>query len=193
MFTGLIQAIGHVDFIGKTSVGLRLSIQAPFAESLQLGESVAVNGVCLTVNDVWEGAFAADVMPETVDVTTLSQLKEKDPVNLERALKVGDHLGGHYVQGHVDGVATVADFSIDELGARLNIEPPSSLMKYIAHKGSVTLNGVSLTVSGITKTTCEVSLVPHTLQETTLRSLNKGDVVNVEVDLLARYIEQLNV
>lgn len=193
MFTGLIQAIGHVDFIGKTSVGLRLSIQAPFAESLQLGESVAVNGVCLTVNDVWEGAFAADVMPETVDVTTLSQLKEKDPVNLERALKVGDHLGGHYVQGHVDGVATVADFSIDELGARLNIEPPSSLMKYIAHKGSVALNGVSLTVSGITKTTCEVSLVPHTLQETTLRSLNKGDVVNVEVDLLARYIEQLNV
>jgi riboflavin synthase len=193
MFTGLIQAIGHVDFIGKTSVGLRLSIQAPFAESLQLGESVAVNGVCLTVNDVWEGAFAADVMPETVDVTTLSQLKEKDPVNLERALKVGDHLGGHYVQGHVDGVATVVGFSIDELGARLNIEPPSSLMKYIAHKGSVALNGVSLTVSGITKTTCEVSLVPHTLQETTLKSLEKGDVVNVEVDLLARYIEQLNV
>ena len=121
MFTGLIQALGCVDFVGKTESGLRLSIQAPFADSLEIGESVAVDGVCLTVSDVWEGAFAADVMPETLKLTTLPQFKEKDLVNLERALKVGDHLGGHYVQGHVDGVATVIDFSNGKSGVCLKI------------------------------------------------------------------------
>lgn len=191
MFTGLIQAIGCVSEVTETDARKRFTIEAPFAGELQVGESVAVAGTCLTVTEATKGAFMADVMPETLANTTLGVLESGASVNLERALLASDRLGGHFVQGHVDGVGTVLGITKDKKGWRVEITPPLPLLKYIAHKGSITIDGVSLTVSGLKDDAFEVSLIPHTLENTTLADLSEDDKVNLEVDVLARYLEQL--
>jgi riboflavin synthase len=191
MFTGLIEAVGKISDATRTQQGLRMEIEAPFVDELEMGESVAINGVCLTVTSFGEGKFAADVIPESLDKTTLGHVQAGSTVNLERALKVGARLGGHFVLGHVDGVGLISKIVTSDSETRLVIEPPSSLLKFIANKGSVVLNGVSLTVSDVTDSTFEVSLVPHTLKETTLGNLEDSDIVNIEVDVLARYMDRL--
>lgn len=198
MFTGLIEAVGKV--VGASP---RLRIEAPFSHELKDGESVAVDGVCLTTvgtsgtkDEGGAACFEAEVVAETLSRTTLGILREGDPVNLERALKIGDRLGGHFVQGHVDGVGKVVDLRKEGDDVRLFVAIPASLRRFVAEKGSIALSGVSLTVVSVSrdesKPLVEVALIPHTLAHTTLGKLEKGDGVNVEVDLLARYIQGLN-
>ena len=198
MFTGLIQAIGRVSEVEETDAGKKFSIHAMFSADLQVGESVAVNGVCLTVAEVEKGpegapngAFRADVMSETLGCTTLDKIEIGAKVNLERALSVGDRLGGHFVQGHVDGVGTILSIMDDKSNWRVEIIPPLPLLKYIAHKGSIAIDGVSLTVSAVKNDAFEISLIPHTLENTIFSDYKEGDKVNLEVDLLARYLEKL--
>ena len=192
MFTGLIEEKGRIKSIDKTSSGIRFGVLALFASDLALGESVAVNGVCLTVAECAHDFFEAEVIPASLEVTTLGDLVAGVEVNLERALKVGDRLGGHFLQGHVDGIGKVIRVTGDDSGHRLEIAPPAPLLKYLALKGSVVVDGVSLTVSAVSNKYFEVALVPHTLDSTTLGGLREGGRVNLEVDLLARYLEQLN-
>lgn len=192
MFTGLIQAVGRVSDVQNSNAGVRLLIEASFSSDLELGESVAVNGVCLTVTASDKNSFGVDIVPESLDRSALFNLKMDDHVNLERALKVGDRLGGHFVSGHVDGVGVVAEVIEDDSGRRLRIQLPEGLRRFVAMKGSITIQGVSLTVSDLFEGGFEVALIPHTLVETTLDRLGAGDKVNLEIDLLARYLDQLN-
>jgi riboflavin synthase len=187
MFTGIVEATGSLSRAGGSSEGFRATLLAPFA-GLELGESVAVNGVCLTVSALVAGGFEADVSPETCRRTTLGSLPEPAAVNLERALALGDRLGGHLVSGHVDGLARV--IRSERRGENLWVElrPPPELARYIAEKGSVTLDGVSLTVNRLSEGGFELMLVPHTLAVTTLRSLAPGSELNLEIDLVARYV-----
>ena len=191
MFTGLIEAVGKVANVVRDradAAGLmRLRIEAPFSKELQIGESVSVGGVCLTVVERGEGWFEVDVVAETLDRTTLGDLKIENFVNLERALKVGDRLGGHFVQGHVDGVGEV----VTPGDVRLRVSLLPDLSRYVAEKGSITVCGVSLTVAKVESDYFEVALIPHTLENTTLGHLHEGDRVNLEVDLLARYLKNL--
>lgn len=191
MFTGLIQEIGVVDSAHLTPEGLRVSIVCSFATALTLGESVAVHGVCLTVSTIRDGVFVAVVVPSTLKATTLGSLARGSKVHLERALQVGDRLGGHFVLGHADGTGQVTECVKDTSGVRLRIRPPRGLIRFIAPKGSITVDGVSLTVSRLARGAFEVALVPHTLKSTTLGALDKGDCVNLEVDVLARTLDTL--
>ncbi len=191
MFTGLIEAVGKVAGVTHAKAGsagrlVRLRIKAPFSSELQIGESVAVEGVCLTMVARGKGWFEVDVVPETLDRTMLGDLEVGGLVNLERALKIGDRLGGHFVQGHVNGVGRVEDG-----GRGLRISFPHPLRRYIAEKGSITISGVSLTVAMVGSDFFEVALIPHTLKSTTLGHAKVGDRVNLEVDLLARYLDVL--
>ena len=188
MFTGLIQFVSRVSEIVETDAGKRFFIDASF--QVEVGESVAVDGACLTA--VNKGSFVADVIPETLGVTTLGDLEVGSSVNLERALRAGDRLGGHFVQGHVDGMGTVLNVIDDNDGRRIEITPPLPLLKYIAHKGSIAINGVSLTVSKVKDDAFEIALIPHTLENTNLGDLQIDSKVNLEVDMLARYLEKLN-
>jgi riboflavin synthase len=187
MFTGIVEAKGQLRKTSSAGDGFRATITAPFA-GLALGESVAVNGVCLTVAALAASGFEADVSPETARVTTLAGLPEVSEVNLERALSAGSRLGGHFVSGHVDGIARV--FRREPAGdaVLVEVEPPSELARYIAPKGSVTLDGVSLTVNRAQAGRFELMLVPHTLSVTTLKSWKRDTLVNLEVDVLARYV-----
>ncbi len=190
MFTGLIQSVNRISEIIETDDGKKFAIKASFAP--EIGESIAIDGVCLTVATVSDGGFVADVMPETLGGTTLGNFEVGAQVNLERALQVGDRLGGHFVQGHVDGIGTVLNITNDEDGQRIEITPPLHLLKYIAHKGSIAINGVSLTISKVKDDAFEVALIPHTLENTNLDELKVDARVNLEVDMLARYLEKLN-
>jgi len=192
MFTGLVEAVGKVTAVTTRRGARRLSIAAalpggPYAQ----GESIAVDGVCLTVSAFGADAFQADAIPETLSRTTLGDLRAGRPVNLERALRLGDRLGGHLVQGHVDATARVREVRAGGADYRLRIELPEALRRFVAFKGSVAVHGVSLTVSAAADDAFEVALVPETLARTTLGRLRRGDRVNVEVDLLARYLERL--
>jgi riboflavin synthase len=192
MFTGLIEGMGRVAAVIPGEGLTRLTVETPFAgDALTPGESIAVDGVCLTAAAVDAHGFSADAVAETLRLTTLSALRPGDPVNLERALRVGDRLGGHLVQGHVDGTAEVLE--VRRLGGdvRLRVSLPAALGPYVALKGSIALSGVSLTVAGLEPGAFTVALVPETLSRTTLGRLGAGGRVNVEVDLLARYLEGL--
>jgi riboflavin synthase len=187
MFTGIVEATGQLRKTSSAGQGFRATIVAPFA-GLALGESVAVNGVCLTVAALAPSGFEADVSPETARVTTLAGLPEVSEVNLERALSAGSRLGGHFVSGHVDGIARVRRRGPAGDAVLVEVEPPSELARFIAPKGSVTLDGVSLTVNRTGPSHFELMLVPHTLSVTTLKSWKRDTLVNLEVDVLARYV-----
>jgi len=187
MFSGLVAAVGRVERIDAGESSARLAVACPLA-TLALGESISVSGACLTVAALVPGGFAADLSRETLDRTTLGRLAQGDSVNLERSLALGERLGGHLVTGHVDGLARV--LRLERAGGALGVEleGPAALLRFVAEKGSVTLDGVSLTVNRVAGTRFDVMLIPHTLEVTTLGSLVVGRELNLEVDLVARYV-----
>lgn len=193
MFTGIVATTGIVQ--EKTSLGgdIRLLIEAGSLEfdACRMGDSISVSGVCLTMLEPGGHCFAADISAETLELTTLGSITAGKPVNLELALTLADRLGGHLVTGHVDGIARLVSRTPDGRAERFEFEVPAGLEKYVARKGSVCIDGVSLTVNDVTLKKFSVCLIPHTLSITTLGSLQPGDGVNLEVDLVARYVERL--
>lgn len=192
MFTGIVAAMGTVERLETAGGGARVFVNAGALDlsDAVVGESIAVGGVCLTVTALEKAGFAADVSGETLAATTLGGLEPGSRVNLERALRVGDRLGGHLVTGHVDGVGEVKNLASEGESRRLVLRVPGELAQYVARKGSLTVDGVSLTVNTVEATECGINLVPHTLSVTTLGRLEPGDRVNLEVDLIARYLER---
>ena len=191
MFTGIVRELGRVDDVERNEAGARLRISGAVASKLATGDSVSVEGACLTVAGLDGDAFEADVMNQTLSLTTLGELTAGDPVNLEPALRAGEPLGGHIVQGHVDGVAEVVSAADDGIARRLGVRVPDGLERYAVEHGSVTLAGVSLTVAAVDGDRLEVSLIPETLERTTLRAATEGKKLNLELDVLARYVERL--
>ncbi|MBC7945975.1 MAG: riboflavin synthase [Burkholderiales bacterium] len=190
MFTGIIETLGKIVGIAPSEAGYRAAIASSLVLSdVRVGDSIAVNGICLTVIAIEQNVFSVDVSAETISCT--SGFQQDDSVNLEKALRISDRLGGHWVSGHVDGVADVARFEPVGDNVLLRIAPPHELMKYIASKGSITVNGVSLTVNAVDGESFSVNLVPHTLRATNLHALVRGSKVNLEIDMLARYVERL--
>jgi riboflavin synthase len=194
MFTGLISYLGNVKSIELNGDSAKLIITNPeICEEIKVGDSVAVNGVCLTVTEFDSSGFAVDVMVQTLNLTSTGKLKAGDLVNLELATKSSDRLGGHIVQGHVDGVAQVAAIAQEPKWQRMDIKLPKALMKYVVAQGSITVEGVSLTVGQLDDDADQVSvwLIPETLAKTNLSSKQVGDLLNIEVDVLAKYVERL--
>ncbi len=193
MFTGLIQAIGEIERLVPVGGDMRLSVRAGQLDlgAVRLGDSIAVNGVCLTVVELDGGRFVADVSRETLANTTLGGLASGTQVNLETALTLSTPLGGHLVSGHVDGVGHVLEVREDARSWRLQIHAPGELSRYIAHKGSICVDGTSLTVNRVVGAVFDLNIVPHTLTETIIGAYRAGTRVNLEVDLLARYLERL--
>ena len=193
MFTGIVEAVGTVSALTKRGGDVELLIEAgaSFLAEAKLGDSISVAGACLTVTRLAGATFAADVSTETLARTSLGGRAPGQPVNLERALRAGAALGGHYVTGHIDGIARLLDASEDARSQRLVFEVPGELARYLAPKGSVTLEGVSLTVNEVDGDRFGVNLIPHTRAVTTLGRLKVGDPVNLEVDIIARYVERL--
>ncbi|NBV89823.1 MAG: riboflavin synthase [Actinobacteria bacterium] len=193
MFTGIVEELGEVVSITELAdQSSRLTINGPLAVSdAGLGDSIAVNGVCLTAVELTQSTFSADVMRETLIRSTLGALKVGDSVNLERPVTLATRLGGHLVQGHVDGVGTIVNREPSENWEVVTISADASLLRYVVEKGSITVDGVSLTVSAITETTFSVSLIPATLAKTTLGLRAVGEQVNLEVDMVAKYLEKL--
>jgi riboflavin synthase len=190
MFTGIIRELGEVEAVDNSADGARLRVRAGLASELGEGDSVSVNGACLTATSVQDGVFEAEVMHQTLELTTLGELKPGSNVNLELPLRAADRLGGHVVQGHVDGTATIAEIADDGFAKRVRIELPEELLPYLVEHGSIAIEGVSLTVADLDDPVVEVSLIPETLERTTLGDLGSGDRVNVECDVLARYVRR---
>jgi riboflavin synthase len=193
MFTGLVQDLGMVTAIDAAGEGVRLSVETKLAGELAEGDSIAVNGVCLTATVIDELSFRADVMNETLRRSSLAGAEAGSRVNLELPLRAADRLGGHFVQGHVDGVGSVWDVRDDGFARVVTIGVPADLLRYVVEKGSIAIDGVSLTVSGLGDDWLQVSLIPETLERTTLGDAETGRPVNLEVDVLAKYIERLAV
>ncbi|MFM8841442.1 MAG: riboflavin synthase [Actinomycetota bacterium] len=193
MFTGLIQDLGFVRALDLKRESAVIEVKTILAEKISLGDSVAVDGVCLTATGVNADSFTADVMIQTLKVTSLERIKEGSKVNLELARAVDERLGGHIVQGHVDGVGVVKSLNEGEKWWRLDVEIPRHLRRYIVNQGSITINGVSLTVGEIDDDTSAATLwlIPETIARTNLGGLNEGALVNVEVDILAKYVERI--
>ncbi|GAB3568937.1 riboflavin synthase [Spelaeicoccus albus] len=193
MFTGIVEEVGRVRRIdSQAGDSARMTIEcAAVTDDTKHGDSIAVNGVCLTVTDFTPTSFSVDVMKESLDRSSLGSLAEGSGVNLERAVAVGQRLGGHIVQGHVDGVAMLRSRQSAENWDTVTFDVPAELRRYIAEKGSVTVDGVSLTVAHVTADGFDVGLIPTTLSETTLGARDAGDICNLEVDILAKYIESL--
>jgi riboflavin synthase len=191
MFTGIVESTGRVDEIAASGDGARLRVHTPLAAQIEAGDSVAVSGACLTAAKTDASSFEADVMNQTLAATSLSELQPGNRVNLELAMRAGDRLGGHLVQGHVDGTGRVARIGEDGIARRLEIEAPEDLRRFIVERGSVTVDGVSLTVAAVGDGGFEISLIPETLERTTLGEVGEGASVNLEVDVIARYVEQL--
>ena len=193
MFTGIIQALGTISAIERRGGDARLSVRSgdmPFPD-YEVGESIAVNGVCLTAVALHEDSFDTDVSVETLDVTALGRLGVGDAVNLEPALALGDRLGGHLVSGHVDCVGKISKLDSDARSTRVSVEIPKEFSRYVARKGSITVDGVSLTINEVSGNLFEVNIIPHTSKATIIGNYAVGTEVNIEVDLLARYIERL--
>ncbi len=191
MFTGIVEQIGTVESMVETPDGRRLELSAPGLGDLDIGASIAVNGVCLTVVEATGDRIALDVVPETLSRTNLGGLGPASAVNLERPMRADGRFDGHIVQGHVDGVGTVSTISDDDEGTTMEITADPALMRHIVEKGSITVDGVSLTVAGTGESGFSVALIPHTLEVTTLGLRNEGDPVNLETDVLAKYVERL--
>lgn len=192
MFTGIIEEVGHVKSLHRGAKSFTLEVEAEkVLEGTLVGDSIATNGVCLTVTSLTGHGFTADVMPETVSRTALGELVSGSRVNLERALSLQTRLGGHIVSGHIDGTGRIADRRQDDTALWLTIECDSKFLRYIIEKGSVTLQGVSLTVARVDARSFAVSLIPHTQAATTLHQAKVGDLVNIENDIIAKYVEKL--
>jgi riboflavin synthase len=191
VFTGLVQGLGRIGGIERSGDGARLTIETPLVSELRTGDSVAVNGVCLTATSLENGSFVADAMNETLSRSSLGGLEAGARVNLELPLRAGDRLGGHVVQGHVDAVGEVVSVVEDGFARRIRIEAPPNLLRYVIEKGSIAVDGVSLTVAECESRSFTVSLIPETLQRTNLGHAGTGDRVNLEVDVLAKYVEKL--
>ncbi len=191
MFTGLVQQLGTVDSVEETGDGVRLAVSAELSAELSGGDSVAVNGVCLTATTIAGGTFSADVMHETLRRSSLGALAAGSRVNLELPLRATDRLGGHVVQGHVDGLGRVGAVSEDGFARIVEIEAPPDVLRYVVIKGSIAIDGISLTVAAVTDSTLSVSLIPETLERTNLGAAAPGTPVNLEGDVLAKYVERL--
>lgn len=191
MFTGIIQSVGQIDDITPAGDDIKLKIHAHTLglNDVAIGDSIAVNGVCLTATEIEAPHFFAHVSKATLDVT--AGLSKPQPVNLEKALRLSDRLGGHLVSGHVDGIGSVTQFSPVGDCWLLAVRAPHAISKYIAHKGSICVNGVSLTINSVTQDTFTVNLIPHTIEHTTLQYLKVHDAVNLEIDQIARYVERM--
>jgi riboflavin synthase len=191
MFTGLVEEVGVVRRLEKKRDGGRLSVQArKILEGTKLGDSIAVSGACLTVVDLVTDGFTVDCMPETMSLTTLGRAEAGRTVNLERSLMLGARLGGHLVLGHVDGVAEVVGIVRKGSTHEVTFSLPEAVAAYVTPKGSVAIDGVSLTVMRVGKETFEIGIIPHTLEETTLKAMQPGMLVNIEADVLARYVQR---
>jgi riboflavin synthase len=191
MFTGLVQGLGEVVAVERSADGARLTIASDVKLGLAAGDSVAVNGVCLTAVDPLDDVFGADVMNETLDRSSLGAVERGARVNLELPLRPHDRLGGHFVQGHVDGLGTIAAVEPDGFARRIRIAAEPDLLRYVVEKGSIAVDGVSLTVAAVDDESLTVSLIPETLERTSLGAAGPGRPVNLEVDVLAKYVEKL--
>jgi riboflavin synthase len=191
LFTGLVQDLGTVTAVDAAPDGVSLAVRTRLSEELSAGDSVAVNGVCLTATAVSDGHFSADVMHETLRRSSLAELGAGAPVNLELPLRAADRLGGHFVQGHVDGVGTIRAIREDGFARVVTIGVPADLLRYVVEKGSIAVDGVSLTVSALGDDWLQVSLIPETLERTVLGEATRGRPVNLEVDVLAKYVERI--
>lgn len=192
MFTGIIEEVGEVLQLHKGKDSAQLTIKAhKVLEDVAIGDSIAVNGVCLTVTSFQAQSFTADVMHETLDRSTLAHLKKGSHVNLERAMLAGGRFGGHIVAGHVDGIGTIVDIQKDDVAVWYTIQAKEEIMRYIIEKGSIAIDGISLTVARVDENSFAISAIPHTIQHTTLWERKKGDSVNLENDMVGKYIEKL--
>ncbi len=191
MFTGLIQEVGRVGGMDRTGEGARLTVECDLAAGLTEGDSVSVDGACLTVTGLASAGFSVEAMNQTLEMTSLGRLAEGDRVNLEPALAAGQPLGGHLVQGHVDGVGEVVAVEPDGFSRRLTVGLPAGAGRYVIPQGSITIQGVSLTVTSAEEDRAGVALIPETLERTNLGGLEPGDHVNVELDVIARYVEKM--
>lgn len=191
MFTGLIEATGEVDDVARSDDGMRIRIRTGLAADLTLGDSLAVNGVCLTVTATGDGAVQADIGPETARVTALGALRPRDAVNLERPLRADGRLGGHFVQGHVDGTGVIEDIRREPDAYWLTIGFPAALAPYFIPKGSITVDGISLTVAGLAGMRFDVMIIPFTWEHTNLSARQRGDRVNLECDVIGKYVVRL--
>jgi riboflavin synthase len=191
MFTGLVEAVGRVDWVRRGASGVRIRISAPFASELEQGESVSVNGVCQTVVRADRSAFEVDAVAQTLSITTLGTMRGGAYVNLERALRAGDRMGGHFVTGHADGVARVTEMKRGRDGVRLSVEIPGELVRYVVERGSIALDGVSLTVAETDGARVTVALIPETLRATVAAGYRSGTRVNIETDVMAKQQEKL--
>lgn len=192
MFTGIIEEIGTLKSISKNGINYRLAIEANIIfEDLKLGDSVAVNGVCLTADRIVGNTFLADVMPETLNHSSLGSLVSGSEVNLERAMALGARFGGHIVSGHIDGTGTITKMTNDGNAVRIRVDTSADILKYIIKKGSITIDGISLTVTDVDTSGFGVSIIPHTGGGTTLLDKKPGEIVNLENDIVGKYIERL--
>jgi riboflavin synthase len=191
MFTGIVEYRGSVAGVEKGAGGMRLSLETGPLDGLEVGDSISVNGVCLTAVEVDPGRVMVDVVRETLDRSTLGSIEKGDPVNLELPMRVDGRFGGHIVQGHVDGVGEVLAMAPEGDGKRMRLAVPGQLTRYMVEKGSITVDGVSLTIAALNGEEMEIALIPHSLQLTTLGLRTVGEKVNLEVDVLAKYVESL--
>ena len=192
MFTGIIEEIGHVNNVKKGTASAILTIQAEkVLKGTHIGDSIAVNGVCLTVTGIYDNTFTADVMHETLNRSSLGALGVKSPVNLERAMLAGGRFGGHIVSGHIDGTGTIRDVRRDGNAVWYTIQAPEPILRLIVEKGSIAIDGISLTVARVDHVSFSVSIIPHTLQETALAFKRAGDIVNLENDCIGKYVAKL--
>jgi len=191
MFTGLVETTATVRRVDQNGDGAHLELETAIASELRQGDSVAINGVCLTAVAIEDGAFRADVMAETLRRSSLGPLSQGDRVNVELPLRAGDRMGGHVVQGHVDGTGTVESVTEEGFARVVRIAAPPDILRYVVEKASIAVDGVSLTVAAVDENSFTVSLIPETLERTTLGDATRGRVVNLEVDVLAKYVEKL--
>ena len=193
MFTGIVKAKGEISAVSRRGGDMRLTVRAPGLpwQEYDPGDSISVNGVCLTAVELHDDGFDTDVSVETLDVTTLKHAKQGDSVNLEPALRVGDALGGHLVSGHIDGIGIMIAREEDARSIRMAFEVPADLARYVAKKGSVCVDGVSLTINEVSGNTFSLNIIPHTAEVTTMGDYAVGQPVNIEVDLIARYLERM--
>jgi len=190
MFTGIVEGMGQVESVDRSADGVRVTVATPLAAQLSPGDSIAVNGVCLTATSADGGSFVVDVMNETLARTSLVEMAPAAAVNLELPLRASDRLGGHVVQGHVDGIGVITSLREEGFARRVVIEAPADVLRYVVEKGSVAVDGVSLTVTAVDQETLEVALIPETLERTSLGPAQPGTRVNLEVDMIAKYVEK---